>query len=129
MGPFRIPLDFELVRPKTAADYQTANALFRQMLDRFVPPPWAHRVIVVADAGFPAKETLQQIQQRGFFFVLSLARTWKLAAGHTLKDGITYLPKKYYRKTWFTPTLSKRRVYWTIWVVSACGTSVMSPWY
>ena len=31
-GRFRLPVDVALVRPKTAADYQTANALFRQML-------------------------------------------------------------------------------------------------
>jgi len=86
-GSFRIPIDFEIIRPKTATDYQTPNALFRQMLHAFVPPAWAQTVIVVADAGFPAKDTLRLIQQRGFFFVMSLARTWKFADGHTLKTG------------------------------------------
>ncbi len=113
-GRFRIPIDFELVRLKTAPDYQTPNALFRQMLDAFVPPVWATRVIVVADAGFPAKETLKQIDQRGFFYVMSLARTWKFVDDRTLKNWVTHLPKQCYRKTWFRPTgCPQRRVYWS----------------
>ena len=112
-GPYRIPIDFEIVRPKTAPHYQRPNALFRQMLQAFVPPAWAQTVIVVADAGFPAKDTLRLIQKRGFFFVMSLARTWKFADNHTLKNWVTHLPKHLYRKTWFTPVPQKRRIYWS----------------
>ena len=115
-GRFRIPVDVALVRPKTAADYQTANALFRQMLRQFVAPAWAETVLVVADAGFPAKDTLRLIQKRGFFFVMSLPRTWKFADNHTLSNWVKYLPKSRYRKTWFHPPSQprpRRRVFWT----------------
>ena len=73
---------------------------------------WAQQVIVVADAGFPAKETLQLIQQRGFFFVMSLPRTWKFEDGHTLKDWVNHTRHSCYRKSWFRPPGSRRRVYW-----------------
>ena len=114
-GRFRIPVDVALVRPKPAADYQTANALFRQMLRSFVPPGWAKTVIVVADAGFPAKDTLRLIQQRGFFFVMSLPRTWKFADNHRLAHWVKYLAKSHYRNTWFQPASQprRRRVFWT----------------
>ena len=42
------------------------------MLTALVPPAWAQK----PEPGF-AKETLHLIQQRGFFFVMSLPRTWK----------------------------------------------------
>ena len=93
-----------------------ANALFRQMQRQFVPPLRAETVIVVADAGFPAKDTLRLIQQRGFFLVMSLPRTWKFADNHTLNNWGTYLPKSRYRKTWFHPRSQprpRRRVFWT----------------
>lgn len=115
-GRFRIPVDVALVRPKTAADYQTANALFRQMLRQVVPPAWAETVLVVADAGFPAKDTLRLIQKRGFFFVMSLPRTWQFADNHPLRNGVKYLPKSRYQKTWFYPPSQprpRRRVFWT----------------
>jgi len=35
---YRIPVDFALVRRKEAPDYQSENALFRQMLQDFRPP-------------------------------------------------------------------------------------------
>ena len=111
-GNYRIPIDFELVRRKEDPAYQKPNALFRQMLTALVPPAWAQQVIVVADAGFPAKETLQLIQQRGFFFVMSLPRTWKFEDGHTLKNWVHHTRHSCYRKIWFRPHGSRRRVYW-----------------
>ena len=113
---FRIPVDVALVRPKTASAYQPPNALFRQTVQAFVVPRWAHTLIVVADAGFAAKDTLQHIQQRGFFFGLSLPRTWKFADNHSVKNWVTYLPKSRCRKTWFHPRSQpshRRRVYWS----------------
>ncbi len=111
-GNYRIPIDMEIVRPKRARDHQSPNALFRQMLRRFQPPVWAQQVIVLADAEFPSKETLKLIQQRGFFFVMSLARTWKFEDGHSLKDLVTHIPKSCFKKSWFIDSQSRRRVYW-----------------
>jgi hypothetical protein len=35
--------------------------------------------------------TLKLIQERKFFFVMSLARTWKFEDGHSLKDLVTHI--------------------------------------
>ncbi len=111
-GNYRIPIDMEIVRRKGQPDHHSPNALFRQMLHRFQPPVWTQRVIVLADAEFPSKETLKLIQKRGFFFVMSLARTWKFEEGHSLKDLVTHIRKSCFDKTWFIDSQSRRRVYW-----------------
>jgi len=111
-GNYRIPIDMEIVRPKGQPDHHSPNALFRQMLRRFQPPLWAKRVIVLADAEFPSKETLKLIQERKFFFVMSLARTWKFEDGHSLKDLVTHIRKSCFTKTWFINSQARRRVYW-----------------
>ena len=111
-GNYRIPVDMEIVRPKGHLDHHSPNALFRQMLRRFQPPRWAKRVIVLADAEFPSKETLKLIQERKFFFVMSLARTWKFEDGHSLKDLVTHIRKDCFTKTWFINSQARRRVYW-----------------
>lgn len=109
---YRIPVDMAIVRPKGHPDHHSPNALFRQMLRRFQPPPWAKRVIVLADAEFPSKETLKLIQERKFFFVMSLARTWKFEDGHFLKDLVTHIRKDRFTRTWFVDSQARRRVYW-----------------
>ena len=111
-GNYRIPIDMEIVRRKGQPDHHSPNALFRQMLHRFQPPVWTQRVIVLADAEFPSKETLKLIQKRGFFFVMSLARTWKFEEGHSLKDLVTHIRKSCFDKTWFIDSQARRRVYW-----------------
>ena len=111
-GPYRLPIDMEIVRPKGQPDHHSPNALFRQMLRRFQPPLWAQRVIVLADAKFPSKETLKLIQVRKFFFVMSLARTWKFEDGHSRKDLVTHMRKDCFTKTWFINSQARRRVYW-----------------
>ena len=111
-GPYRLPIDMEIVRPKGQPDHHSPNALFRQMLRRFQPPLWAQRVIVLADAKFPSKETLKLIQERKFFFVMSLARTWKFEDGHSRKDLVTHMRKDCFTKTWFINSQARRRVYW-----------------
>ena len=111
-GPYRLPIDMEIVRPKGQPDHHSPNALFRQMLRRFQPPLWAQRVIVLADAEFPSKETLKLIQERKFFFVMSLARTWKFEDGHSRKDLVTHMRKDCFTKTWFINSQARRRVYW-----------------
>lgn len=111
-GPYRIPVDLEIVRRKDQPDHHSPNALFRQMLARFQPPAWAKQVIVIADAEFPSKETLKLIQQRGYFFVMSLARTWKFEDGRALKDLVRHLPHCHLDKIWIPAADQRRRVYW-----------------
>ena len=47
---YRLPMAFRLIRPKSHPEYQPENALFREMVGRFVPPAWAKRVLVEGDA-------------------------------------------------------------------------------
>jgi Transposase DDE domain len=113
-GNYRIPVDFEIVRRKDDPHYRSENRLFRWMLVRFRRPPWAEMVIVVADAAFASKANINLIQQRGYFFVIAFARTWRFENGHALKDLVTHLPKKYYRRCWVPfEELGRRRTYWT----------------
>ena len=97
-GNYRIPVDFEIVRHKDHSRYRSENRLFRWMLVRFRRPSWAEMVVIIADAAFASTANLQLIQQRGYFFVMALARTWCFENGHTLKDLVTHLPKHYYRR-------------------------------
>jgi hypothetical protein len=84
------------------------------MLVRFHRPSWAEMVVIVADAAFASTANLQLIQQRGYFFVMALARTWCFENGHALKDLVTPLPKKYFRRCWVPlEDPGRRRTYWT----------------
>lgn len=113
-GNYRIPVDFELVRRKDDPKYRSENALFRWMLVRFRRPSWAEMVVVVADAAFASKANIQLIQRRGFCFVMAFARTWCFENGHALKDLVTHLPKKHYRRCWVPlEEPGRRRTYWT----------------
>jgi hypothetical protein len=113
-GNYRIPVDFEIVRRKDAPRYRSENRLFRWMLVRFRRPAWAEMVVVVADAAFASKANLQLIQRRGYCFVMALARTWCLENGQALKDLVTHLPKKHYRRCWVPlDEPGRRRTYWT----------------
>ncbi len=112
-GNYRIPVDFEIVRRKDDPKYRKENSLARWMLIRFTPPDWATHIIVTADAAFASKENLKLIKRRGYFYVMSLARTWKFEDGKSLKNLVQHLPKKFYRKTWIIDNKGNRRVYWT----------------
>jgi len=113
-GNYRIPVDFELVRRKDDPKYRSENALFRWMLVRFRRPSWAEMVVVVADAAFASKANIQLIQRRGFCFVMAFARTWCFENGHALKDLVTHVPKKHYRRCWVPlEEPGRRRTYWT----------------
>ena len=111
-GPYRVPVDLAVVRRKGQPDHYSPNSLFRQMLARFQPPAWAKQVIVLADAEFPSKETLRLIKRRGWFFVMSLARTWKFEDGRTLKDLVRHLPQRHLDKIWLSTPDHRRRVFW-----------------
>lgn len=112
---YRIPLAFRLVKPKESKDYQSENALVREMLGAVVLPAWCQQVVVVADAAYPSRANLQAIQARGWFFVIAFPRTWKLANGQHLRDLVTHLPIHHYRQvrvSLVVPT-TRRRVFWT----------------
>ena len=112
---YRIPLAFRLVKPKASKDYQSENALVREMFGEIILPAWCKKVVVVADAAYPSRANLQAIQARGWFFVIAFPRTWKLANGQHLRDLVTHLPMHHYRQvrvSLVVPT-PRRRVFWT----------------
>jgi hypothetical protein len=113
-GNDRIPADCEIVRRQDQLHYRSENRLFRWMLVRFRRPAWAEMIVVVADAAFASKANLQLIQRRGYFLVMALARTWCCENGQALKDLVTHLPKKHYRRCWVPlEEPGRRRTYWT----------------
>ena len=114
-GVYRIPLAFRLVKPKAHPDYQSENALVREMFAEVILPAWCKQVVVVADAAYPSRANLQAIHARGWFFVIAFPRTWKLANGQHLRDVVTHLPIHLYRQvrvSLVAPT-ARRRVFWT----------------
>jgi DDE family transposase len=113
-GNYRVPVDFEIVRRKDCPHYRSENRLFRWMLVRLRRPPWAEMLVVIADAAFASTANLQLIQQRGYYFVMAFARTWRFENGQALKDLVTHLPKKHYRRCWVPlEEPLRRRTYWT----------------
>lgn len=128
-GPYRIPVDFRVQTKKEDPNYKTSNMLFQEMFKNFQPLPWCKKVIVEGDSGFASKINLKAIKDRNknyqlskiqYFFVFSLARTWKFENEFTskgkhkkLKDLVNHLPKKYYSKSWYRNNLGRRRTYWT----------------
>ena len=46
----RFPVALRLIRPKTPPESRTENALCRERVSHFVPPPWATRIMVTGDA-------------------------------------------------------------------------------
>lgn len=112
---YRIPLAFRLVKPKACKDYQSENALFREMLGAVILPAWCKQVAVVADAAYPSRANLQAIQVRGWFFVIAFPRTWKLANGQYLRDIVTHLPIHHYHQVRVPLVVpnTRRRVFWT----------------
>jgi hypothetical protein len=112
---YRIPVAFRLVKPKASQDYQSENALVREMLGEVVLPAWGKKVVVVADAAYPSRVNLQAIQARGWYFVIAFPRTWKLANGQYLRDVVTHLPIHHYRQVRVPLVIpnTPRRVFWT----------------
>ena len=109
-GGFRIPVAVRVINPAIKGHQ---NILVREMLRNFRPPSWCQQVIVEADAGFAAKQTLQVIVEIGFFYVFALPRTWKLSDGTHLSNLARCLPKKCYRRVASSKFDGRRRDYWT----------------
>jgi hypothetical protein len=71
---FRAPVAVGLIDPQCRGHQ---NILFRQMLKAFVSPAWVRQVVVVADAGFAANETLRLITAHKYAYVFAMPRTRK----------------------------------------------------
>jgi DDE superfamily endonuclease len=91
----RLPLAFRLVRRKGTPGSPSEPVLFRQMLNELGVPRWCTTVIVVADAAYAARENLQAIQARHWWFVMAFPRTWKFTDGHSLRALVAHLPQVY----------------------------------
>jgi hypothetical protein len=103
---YRFPVAFRLIRPKSHPEYQPENALFREMVGRFIPPTWAKRIIVEGDAAYGSQDNMKMVIQRDaddpahrWGFVFAIARTWKTVEDKAIKDLGTHLPRKYYQRT------------------------------
>ena len=105
----RVPIALGLIDPKIRGHQ---NILFRQMLRDFVPPAWVRQIIVVADAGFAANETLRLIAEQRYTYVFAMPRTRKFTNGKHLRDLVQHLPKScYYRRASHKP-YGRRKDYW-----------------
>jgi hypothetical protein len=119
---YRFPVAFRLIRPKSHPAYQPENALLREMVGRFVPPPWAKRVLVEGDAAYGAQDNMKMVMQRDaddpvrrWAFVFAIARTWKTVEDKAIKDLVTHLPRKYYQRV-RVPRLPGAKGCKTFWV-------------
>ena len=117
---YRIPFSFKIILPKDHKEYKKENVLFRQMVRNFTPPYWAKTVIVLGDAAYGSKDNIKMVKeknktdtQRNWFYVFAIARTWKTKENKSIKNFVTYLPQKFYKRTWITSlTGRKRKVFW-----------------
>jgi hypothetical protein len=121
---YRLPVAFRLIRRKTDPAYQTENALFREMVQHFVPPPWATRVVVEGDAAYGSQDNMKMVMQRDaadparrWGFVFAIARTWKTTEGKAIKDLVTHMPRLYYQRT-RVPRLPGSKGCKTFWTYS-----------
>jgi hypothetical protein len=121
---YRFPVAFRLIRPKSHPAYQSENALFREMVGRFVPPSWAKRVIVEGDAAYGSQDNRKMVMKRDaddparrWGFVFAIARTWKTVEDKAIKDWVTHLPRKYYQRA-RVPRLPGTTGCKTFWVYS-----------
>ena len=119
---YRVPVGFRLILPKRHVGYRSENALFREMVGEFIPPPWAQLVIVGGAAAYGSQANMQMVQDRDqadaarrWAFVFAIARTWKTMEEKTLKNLVTHVPHQYYQRTRVpreTPGRG-RRTFWT----------------
>src|SRR6185437_6109392 len=121
---FRIPVDVEILYPKGHKKYSNENKLFLDMLQRFLAPVWAKRVIVLCDAAYASTENFQYIIERNkkdwkefkisWYFCFSISKTVKFADNKSLRDLCRHLKKGFYRKTFISGINTRRqKCYWT----------------
>lgn len=119
---FRIPVAFRIILPKTDLNYKKENALFREIIAELNLPEWAETVIVVGDSAYGSIDNMKLVQKmdkkrirnRRWFFVFSIARTWKRESGKSIKDFVKYLPRCFYKRTWIKHLTEKhrRKTFW-----------------
>jgi hypothetical protein len=121
---YRLPVAFRLIRPKSHPQYQTENALFREMVVAFTPPAWATTVVVEGDAAYGSQGNIKMVQQcdatdaaRRWGCVFAIARTGKTVEDKASKDLVTHLPRTYYQRT-RVPRLPGAKGCKTFWVYS-----------
>jgi hypothetical protein len=108
-GHVRVPIAMGLIDPASRGHQ---NILFRRMLRDFVPPAWVRPIIVVADAGYAANETLRLIAEQHYSYVFARPRTRKFSNGKHLRDLVQHLPKaRYARRASHKPD-GRRKDYW-----------------
>ena len=105
----RVPVALALIDP-TYRGHQ--NILFRQMLQDFVPPTWAHHIVVVADAGFAANATMRLLTERHYTYVFAMPRTRKFTTGKHRRALVQHLPKSCYARRASHKPDGRRRDYW-----------------
>jgi len=119
---YRLPVSVRLILPKRHAGYRSENALFREMVGEFVPPPWAKLVIVGGDAAYGSKANMNMVKDRDkadsarrWGFVFAIARTWKTVEGKSIKKLVTHVPHTYYQRTRVPREAGGkgRRTFWT----------------
>ena len=106
---YRVPVAIALIDPRRKGQQ---NILFRRMLRQFVPPAWASRIVVEADAGFAATKTFRLLERLGYGYVFAVARTRKFTDGKHLRDLVQHLPKSQYRRIKTSKPDGQRRDYW-----------------
>jgi hypothetical protein len=119
---YRVPVGVRLILPKRHAEYRSENALFREMVSEFVPPPWAKLVVVGGDAAYGSQDNIRLVQARDhadtarrWAFVFAIARTWKTVDDKTIKNLVTHVPHPYYQRTRVPREAAGRgrRTFWT----------------
>lgn len=111
---YRIPVSFALIRKKDHPDYQNENALACELLGELVLPQWAKQVVVLADCAYASKSNLTFIQQKGWFYVMGVAKTWNFDNGKSLKNFVRHTRHDRYHRVWFKSLKGKsRRTYYT----------------
>jgi hypothetical protein len=121
---YRVPVSFRRILPTRHAAYRSENVVLREMVETFVPPRWATRVIVGGDAAYGAKATMAMVKARDkadparcWGFVFAIARTWKTVEEQSLKNLVTHRPHKYYQCT-RVPRAHGRQGRKTLWTSS-----------
>jgi hypothetical protein len=119
---YRIPVAFRIILPKKHKNYKNENKLFREMISDLILPEWAQTVIVLGDCAYGSIDNIQLIQKmdkerhenRRWFFVFSLAITWKRTNGKSIKNFVTHLPRSLFKRTWIKHTFQqgRRKTFW-----------------
>ena len=83
------------------------------MLETFRPPSGCQEGIVVADAAYASREHLALIQELGYWFVVTLPRTWTFTTGKAVKALVTScLAGGTTRSCMPTVNNQRRRAFW-----------------